>query len=80
MIVKKLYRKVDCKEYDAERRKFGNVTTTDYIGWFLFGCIPIYLIELNKNTTFDSVETGEFTVKYGVIEKYKHLMIKGETK
>lgn len=78
MIVKKLYRKVKCSEYDAERRAFENVTTTDYIGWFLFGCIPIYLIELDKETKFNSVETGEFTVGYAVNKKYKHLMVKGE--
>ena len=78
MIVKKLYRKTKCCDYDAERRVFGNVTTTDYIGWFLFGFIPIYLIELDKRTKFNSVETGEFTVGYGVNEKYKHLMFKGD--
>ena len=80
MLVKKLYRKVKCKEYDAERRVFGNVTTTDYLGWFLFSFIPIYLIELDKKVKFNSVETGEFTAGYAVNKKYKYLMVKGETK
>lgn len=74
MLIKKLYRRVKCEEYDAERRVFGKVTTTDYIGYFLFGCIPIYLIELDKEFKFNSVETGKFTVGYRVNQKYKHLM------
>lgn len=76
MVVKKLYRKVKCKRYDAKRRVFENVTTTDYIGWFLFGFIPIYLIELNKYEKVNFEETGEGTLTYGINRDYNHLMTK----
>lgn len=76
MIVKKLYRKVRCKWWNNKRKVYENCTTTDYVGWFLFGVIPIYLIELNKYEDVDFEETGQGTLTYGINESYKHLMIK----
>lgn len=74
MIVKKLYRKIKCRWYDEKRRVFQNVTVTDYLGWFLFGIIPIYLIELDKWEEVDFKETGEGIIEYGVIKKYGYLV------
>lgn len=74
MIVKKLYRKIKCRWWDEERRVFQNTTITEYIGWFLFGIIPIYLIELDKWEEVDFKETGEGIIEYGVIKKYGYLM------
>lgn len=76
MIVKKLYRKTKCRWWNKERRVFENTTVTDYIGWFLFGFIPIYLIELDKCENVDFEDSGEGTIRYGINEKYKHLMVK----
>jgi hypothetical protein len=76
MIVKKLYRSVRCRWWDEERQVFENITVTDYLGWFLFGFIPIYLIELDKHEDVDFKDTGEDTIKYGINEKYKYLIIK----
>lgn len=75
MIVKKLYRRVRCRWWDKEREVFENSTITDYVGWFLFGFIPIYLIELDKCEDVNFKESGKDTIRYGIIEKYKHLMI-----
>lgn len=76
MIVKKLYRRVHSKWWDNKRKVFECTTVTDYMGWFLFGFIPIYLIELDKKKDVDFEETGEGTIRYGINEKYKHLMNK----
>ena len=77
MIVKKLYRRVKCRWWDKERKVFENATITDYVGWFLFGFIPIYLIELDKREDVDFKESGEGTIRYDINEKYKYLMTNG---
>lgn len=77
MIIKKLYRKVKCRWWNKERKVFENTTTTDYIGWFLFGFIPIYLIELDKKEELDFIEGEEAVVlKYKVFGDYGHLIRK----
>lgn len=76
MIVKKLYRKIKYKNWDKEREKFEKVTTIDYMGWFLFGFIPIYLIELNRYEDYNFEEIGEYTLEYGINKKYGHLMVR----
>ena len=76
MIIKKLYRKIRCKWWDKERKVFQNTTITEYVGWFLFGFIPIYLIELDKYEDVDFKESGKGTLRYGINETYKHLIIK----
>lgn len=76
MIVKKPYRKVKCTSWDKQNRKFDYITVTDYIGWFLFGVIPIYLIVLDKYVEAENdVAEEPIRLNYGVIEKYAHLMI-----
>ena len=75
MIVKKLYRKIKYRWWDKERKVFENISITEYIGWFLFGFIPIYLIELDKYEDVNFKDSGESTIRYGINEKYKHLMI-----
>jgi hypothetical protein len=56
---------------------FENITTTDYIGWFLFGCIPIYLVELGKNEELDYIEGEEAEVfEYKVYKDYGYLVRK----
>lgn len=77
MIVKKLYKRVKCRYWNKERKVFENVTTTDYIGWFLFGFIPIYLIQLGKNEELNFVDGEEPTVlDFKVYKDYGHLMTK----
>ena len=77
MIVKRLYRKVKCRWWDEKRKVFKNVTTTDYIGWFLFGFIPIYLIELGKYEELNFVDGEEAEVlEYGIFKDYGHLIRK----
>lgn len=78
MIVKKLYRRVRCRWWNKEREVFENTTVTDYVGWFLFGIIPIYLIELDKREDVDFKESGEGTIRYGINEEYKYLMTNGK--
>ena len=76
MIIKKLYRKTKCRWWNKKRNVFENVTTTDYIGWFLFGSIPIYLIELNKVEDVDFEESGKGRFEYGIFKEYGHLVRK----
>jgi len=76
MIVKKPYRKIRFEFWNKKRNKYEHMIVTDYIGWFLFGCIPLYLIVLDKYTEVDYYDTEEPTkLTYGVVEKYAHLMI-----
>lgn len=74
MIVKKLYRKVRCRWWDKERKVFENTTITDYIGWFLFGFIPIYLIQLDKYEEVDFKESGKDIIEYGIFKDYGHIL------
>lgn len=74
MIVKKLYRKVKCKWWNEKRRVFELIEVKDYIGWFLFGFIPIYLIELDGYDNVDFEESGKGTIKYGINKKYGNLL------
>lgn len=77
MIVKKLYKKVKCKEWDRERKVFQNITTKDYLGWFLFDIIPIYLIQLSKYEELNYTEHEEKCVlEYGIYKTYGHLIRK----
>ena len=76
MIIKKLYQKTKCRWWDKERKVYENITVKDYIGWFLFGFIPIYLIELDKRECVDFKGADECVLEYGIIKKYKHLMAK----
>lgn len=80
MIVKKLYRKCKHKYWNKKRMTYENTIITDYVGWFLFGLIPIYLIELDTYLKVDFEETGEGTITWGVNEKYKYLMTKDISK
>lgn len=76
MIIKKLYRASKTKSWDKERKTYEIVTITDYIGWFLFGFIPIYLIEIDKYYNVDFKDTGKDTIRLGIHEKYNNLMTK----
>lgn len=77
MIVKKLYRRVRCRWWDKKREVFENVTTTDYVGWFLFGFIPIYLIQLGKNEELNFIDGEEAEVlEYKVFKDYGYLIRK----
>lgn len=78
MIVKKLYQKTKCRWWDEKRKVFESVITTEYLGWFLFGFIPIYLVELDKHEKVNFEGTGEGVLEYGIIKKYKHLMVKSK--
>ena len=53
MIIKKPWRRVKCREWDRDTKKFQSVTTVDYVGYFLFGFIPLYLIKV-RSTIGDS--------------------------
>ena len=83
MIVKKLYRKVRCKWWNDKRKVYELTTVNDYMGWFLFGFIPIYLIKLDSYEDVDFEKTGEGTIRYGIYEKYGSIInsnnYKGET-
>lgn len=59
MIVKRLYSKTKCEMWDNDKKHFNFVITTYYIGWFLFGKIPIYSMEIDvmvKNNLGEEVE------------------------
>lgn len=79
MIVKKLYRRVRCNWWNKEREVFERVSKTDYLGWFLFGVIPIYLTQLDKVDEYnleDSEESEPCILKCGIFNKYKNLIEK----
>ena len=75
MIVKKLYRRVQSKWWNKELKCYELTIVADYMGWFLFGFIPIYLIRLDKREFWkpdDSSEEIEF--REGITKKYSHLI------
>lgn len=76
MIVKKLYRKCKSRWWNEKRKVFENTTVKEYIGWFLFGFIPIYLIQLDKYERVDFEGQGEDTITYGIYRDYGHLIRK----
>jgi hypothetical protein len=76
MIIKKLYRASKTKSWDKERKTYEIVIITDYIGWFLFGFIPIYLIEIDKYYDVDFKDTGKDTIRLGINKKYQHIVTK----
>ena len=75
MLVKKLYRRVKVGWWNKERKTFEHSTVIDYIGWFLFGIIPIYIIELDRYEVFDD-EEGESRMQHGIVNKFGHLIQK----
>ena len=76
MIVKKLYRKIRPKWWNKKRKVYECTTITDYVGWFLFGFIPIYLIELDKYEDCDFEKSGKGTIRDGIHRGFGHLMTK----
>ena len=73
MIVKKLQRKIRYKWWDNKRKTFERTIIKEYVGWFLFGFIPIYLIELDSYENFD-FESGKGTERWGIHKKYGQLL------
>jgi hypothetical protein len=77
MIVKKLYKKFKFRDWNKERKVFESVITIDYLGWFLFGIIPIYLVQLNISEEFNYIEGEKAKVfDHKVYRDYGHLMTK----
>lgn len=75
MIVKKLYRKVKLKWWNKERQKHELTIITDYVGWFLFGFIPIYLIQLDKIEKYKpNDDEEELKIREAIREDYNYLM------
>ena len=75
MIVKKLFFKTKCEFYDKEKKKFNFVITTYYIGWFLFGRIPLYIVEIDKEVD-NRIDDEPKTYQHKSYEKYGHLLRK----
>ena len=80
MIIKKLYRRTKHRWWNKKRLTFENTTVREYLGWFLFGFIPIYLIELDKYELVDFEETGEGTIEYGLNKRFGYLLQGGNSK
>ena len=76
MIVKKLWRRVRCQWWDKKRKVYQLTTIREYVGWFLFGFIPVYLIQLDKYDKVNFEGQDEFTTTYGINEQYGYLMTK----
>lgn len=77
MIVKKLYRRIQVKWWNKKLGEYQLTIVTDYMGWFLFGFIPIYLIRLDKRETWKPDDgSKEIELRAGITTKYEHLIIK----
>lgn len=77
MVVKKIYVRVKSRWFDKKRNVFQDTEVTRYIGWFLFGFIPIYLIVVDKYHDVNFEEAGEGTIKHKLYDEYRHLMFDG---
>jgi len=67
MIVKKPYMKVKCEMWNKTTEKYDLVTTKTYIGYFLFGIIPVYLILINEVAESNGNKLESFV---NIYEKY----------
>jgi hypothetical protein len=75
MIVKKLYRRIQVKWWNKKLGEYQLTIVTDYLGWFLFGFIPIYLIRLDKRESWKPDDGGEeIELRAGIMTKYEHLI------
>lgn len=72
MIVKKLKRTVKCLDWNKEKKEHEVVITRSYVGYFLFGIIPIYLKLINKEVDFHY--DVECHITYDVYKKYGDLI------
>lgn len=72
MIMKKYKRVVKCRDWNKDRKKFEHIIRIDYIGWFLFGLIPLYLIKLNQEDEYNLEGLSEpYLVEESINEKSK---------
>lgn len=69
MIIKKLWRKI--KNSNHKDCEFTEIK--EYLGYFLFGFIPIYLIELDSYTNVKD-DKGEDSISWGINKRYKYLL------
>ena len=77
MIIKKLYRRVQSKWWNKKINKWQLTIVTDYMGWFLFGFIPIYLIRLDKREFWQPDDgSEEIELRAGITTKYSYLITK----
>ncbi len=79
MIVKKLFCKVKCDMWDKDKKEFLFITTTYYIGWFLFGRIPIYSMEIDQRIENRLGEKPE-EHQCAYYKEYGHLLRKESVK
>lgn len=68
MLVKKLYRSVHCGDWNKELKRYDEIIVRDYVGYFIFGIIPIYLKMLDKKEKY----FGSEFMTCGIYEKYKN--------
>jgi hypothetical protein len=83
MITKKLRRVVKCKWWDKKYKIYHNVTYTCYLGYYLFGFIPLYQTviskeeELNYPDVYEDKATDKpYVYTPCVYEKYGYLLTK----
>lgn len=49
MVIKKLYRRVKCNDWNKNKNEYDEVITLDYVGYFLFGFIPLYMKKIDEH-------------------------------
>jgi hypothetical protein len=65
MIVKKPWIRVKCEMWNNTTKEFELVFTKYYIGYFLLGFIPLYLIKIRETIKFNKEEIDTYVSTYG---------------
>lgn len=74
MIVKKLHRSVRPRFYEKKTNNFLYDEVRDYIGYYLFGFIPIYVKMINRMDIWQNDNGTENKLTFGVYEDFKELI------
>lgn len=61
MVVKKLYRGIKCNDWNNDKNQFDEVVVSDYIGYFLFGFIPLYMKKIDEHREWRYGEDNNIT-------------------
>lgn len=72
MVVKKLHRGVKCNDWNVIKNQFDEVVTSDYIGYFLFGFIPLYMKKIDEHREWRYGEDNDiFKFRTNIYEEWR---------
>jgi hypothetical protein len=76
MIIKKLWNR--CKIWQCKEKETEYQERKHYIGYFLFGFIPLYLIKIDDYIDIRDIKTNKYeeSITKGIYRKHKEKLVK----